>query len=253
MTMMKKFWLPLVLALLSLEVDAQITLANTAMTPATGFSGAATRTLASFTLSGTDRMLVVFGVQNAATVQLSDVTVNSISMTDPGLTVTNGNASIDVFYLGEGDLPANGDYDIVLSSGAADIGRAIAFLFTGVADQAPEATNSTTATSSSYSVAVTTVTDDAVVVGTAVHASFGSGHSHTATGDLDEQYDTGAYWTTAGYFVDGAASSVTFSGTFTPTSNAVLARVLAFEAAGGGGGSPTLVITQQMADVANAR
>lgn len=143
-------------------------------------NSATSLTIASFTLSSTERMLAVgatrvFGSSDYPT----GVTVGGNSMTGDAQSAT---PSIQLFYLGQAGLPANGTPDIVGTWSGADEAGLSAVLHDGVKDQAPESSNATSGTNgTSFS-----ITDDTVSANAQAMAFFSHRFNEavTNTGDF---------------------------------------------------------------------
>lgn len=167
----------------------------------------------SFTIgSGQNRLLVACVASEGAS-NVDSITYNSVAMTkltevDPGAAGT-----IAYFYMLEANLPATGAYTLTASvSGSPTYVLMGAISLSGVAQQAPEASNSKTQTSAGQTVTlnVTTITNGAWVIDGVMS---GDGGTFTAQGtNQTERYDTSAGATVK---IAGSTRPVTTAGEIT--------------------------------------
>lgn len=149
--------------------------------------GINTTTLSNFTLgSGSNRFVqCTFGSETATDV--SNMTFNSVGMTEIVEIDPESNATISMWYMLEANLPSAGDYSVVATYSGSPLDIMIACMsFTGVAQSAPEASNTAIAESGqTISAAITTLTSNAWVVDGVVSGDVGT-YLDTSQ---DERYD----------------------------------------------------------------
>lgn len=187
--------------------------------------------------SGSDRMVITRVHAEGVDEIIGSMTFDGVSMN------LAASATVQtptwIYWLGESNLPAGGSgYDAIC--GGFDTATVIMGVsdYTGLKDQAAEATNSADfGNGSSYTLDVTTVTDGALVVGA---MGQDSGNTHTATGAQTERYavtQSSDTLGTGGDILGGTApDTVTYSGTMSGNRrNSVVLAV--FEIATGGGGA----------------
>lgn len=201
------------------------------------YADSTSATLSAFTLSGANRMLCVSVSRNFTDGQPVTMTVGGVAMTVVDAIDTGNRAR--TYYLGEADLPANGDADIVATYSVSNDIILAAVLITGVKDQAPEASTlvGSAVGGTSFSstgddptgLDISTVTAKAIVV---AFASKRFSEDITFTGDLTEReqvLDTASGWALS--FIAGPASGqVDFGGTWS-TSRDHTEGILIFESA----------------------
>lgn len=151
-------------------------------------------TLSNFTLStgsGNNRIVVV-GVSTENDGDVTAVTFNGTNMTEINEADSSGffgGVTASLWYILDTNLPSSaGDYDVVVTTTSENHRHVGAAEFTGVAQQAPEASNTgTSGASGSISTSVTTASDGAVVIDV-VAASASDGDTPGA--GQEELYDT---------------------------------------------------------------
>lgn len=159
--------------------------AHVSTTPQNTASGATSLTKAHALGSGSDRIILVGLTIEGSDVAPSSVTFDGVAMVNDVTATGNGNAQ--VWRLGEGSLPSGGSsYNCVVSGVNGSILLSINE-YTGVADQAAEATNTDVSPGgSTYNFSVTTVTADALVF---VAAGIDSPFTHTQGSAYTERSD----------------------------------------------------------------
>jgi hypothetical protein len=139
---------------------------------------------------GTNRLLVVgISAECDVSVSVSSVTYNGQGLTKAASAVadTSTVGVAELWYLLEADLPSAGTYTVAVNTSGYAVKSVGAVSFEGVAQQAPEATNtSTNVGPNSISTSITTLTDGAWVVDVVVD---GNASAFTPDGGQTEQYD----------------------------------------------------------------
>jgi len=176
---------------------------------ANGFSTGTNSLTTSHTIgSGTNRLLIV-GVEAQAGNNLTGVTYNGVAMTQYVAYATGVAGFYNYFYyMKHADLPSTGAYNIVASFSSSSTKMIMSESLTDVDQTTPiEAANTITTTTTNPSVSVTTLTDNAWVVGTsrinnfALTAATGTTQRQTNASDVGYKlFDKNGTSTPAGSF-----------------------------------------------------
>lgn len=156
---------------------------------------AATSWTLAHTVTGSNPVLLVgINDQTDATDSVTGVTYNGVAMTRVALVqnATNTQTNLYVYFLPN---PATGANNVVVSFSGSRSGQVRAASYTGAANSQPEASNTANnANSSALSCAVTTLTDNAWVIGFFVASldggAAGSGTTLRGTNDRAALYES---------------------------------------------------------------
>lgn len=117
----------------------------------------------SHTLGTGSNRIVVFGLENEFG-SIDAVTYDGVAM-NQAVSITTGGRVSQIYYLLDASLPSAGTYNAVAtisSPGAGTVGGVTSYF--GVKQQAPEVTNTGSATSTAISTAIVTLTSNALIV-----------------------------------------------------------------------------------------
>lgn len=189
--------------------------------------------------AGDNKILIVISGDEdntSPTADPSSVTHNGVALTKAvGRTLNNNNCSI--WYLLLGSTTPSGD--IVATWGATKEALGlVCFVIQDAAQEAPEATNSATSTSSPVNTSITTLTDDALVIDGLV---CGAGRTYTTTQagqtEINEQaLTTGQTLTVvSSNLAGGTAGSKTLGWSASGSVNRLVHCLAAFKPAAAGG------------------